>query len=113
MKRQPLYAEGARLFNQTLEQFKIYQSNQSRKDLLKPTEESARQAARKFEELKRQVPESHHPEIDRLIHQCYGIVSACRGEQLKSGDQEKDSTPGHGTTGPTRRPALPAYQPPN
>lgn len=113
LKHQPLYVEGARLFNQTLEQFKLYQNNQSRKDLLKPTEDSARQAARQFEELKRQVPESLHQEIDRRIHQCYGIVSACRGEQLKSGDEEKNSSPGRGTTGPSRRPALPAYQPPN
>ncbi len=111
LKRHPLYTEGARLFNQTLEQFKAYQAQPSRKELLPSTEESARLAAGKFEELKRQIPETLHPEIDRLIHQCYGIVSACRGEQLKNGSEASASPAGRGTTGPSRRPALPAYRP--
>jgi hypothetical protein len=112
LRRHPEYMAGARLFNQALEKFKLYQADTSRKELLQPTEELARQSAQKFEELKRQVPEAHHREIDRQIHQCYGIVSACRGEQLKSGKDAPETPFDRGTAGPARRPALPAYQPP-
>jgi len=110
----PDAVEGARLFNQALKQFNQYKANTSRKELLKPTEKMARQAAQKFEELKRQAPEKSHSEIDRHIHECYGIVSACRQQQLESGkaNASKIKSFDRGTTGPSRRPVLPAYQPP-
>ena len=109
MRKRPAFQEGARLFNQAVAQFKLYQTDTSRKDLLKPTEELARQAAERFESLKPQAPASFHKEIDRYIHQSYGMVSACRGEQLKDGDP---SPANRDPANMRRRPALPAYQNP-
>ncbi len=111
LNRLPEYAACARAFNEALEHYNLYAANPSRKELLKPTEDLARQAAQQFEALKRQVPESLHRELDRQIHQCYGIVSACRGEQLKVESPATGSPFSRGTTGPARRPALPAYEP--
>ncbi len=111
MRRHPDFLKGARLFNRALEQFNQFKADPGRTDLLQPTEELARQAGQTFEALKRTMPASLHKEIDRQIHQSYGIVSACRGAQLKDGGVRDPSTPGRGTTGPGRRPALPAYQP--
>jgi hypothetical protein len=111
LRQHPDYAKGARLFNQALEQFNQYKANTARTDLLPSTEELARQAGQTFEALKRQMPAPLHPEIDRHIHQSYGIVSACRGAQLAAGSEPAAPTFDRGTTGPSRRPALPAYQP--
>jgi hypothetical protein len=108
------FKKGARQFNQALDQFNQYKANTSRKELLKPTEDLAREAAQTFEALKRQAPVETYEEIDRHIHQCYGIVSACRQQQLEA-EGAKAATPNtfnRGTAGPSRRPVLPAYQPP-
>ena len=112
MKQDPGYLAGARLFNQAVENFKLYQANPARKDLLDPTEEAARQAAETLEDLKMRMPGNVHAELDRQIHQCYGLVSACRGQRLeKEGTGETGKPFERGTAGPSRRPALPAYQP--
>ena len=112
LRKHPDYVEGARLFNKALEQFNQYRANTARTELLQPAENLARQAGQKFEALKKQAPDQLFAELDRQIHQCYGIVSACRGAQLKN----EGSTPAQpfdrGSAGPNRRPALPAYQPP-
>ncbi len=116
IKDHPDFREGARLFNQALGMFNQYKADPQRTELLKPTEDLAQEAGEKFEALKRQVPAAAHAEIDRLLHQSYGLVSASRGEQLRTGTRSSESsaasTSRRGTTGPTRRPALPAYQQP-
>lgn len=113
LRRDSDFVAGAALFNQALEKFKLYQADRSRKDLLPPTENLARQAALTFEALKKRVPANVHRELDRQIHQCYGLVSACRGQQLQnSGGAPEAGGFDRGTAGPARRPALPAYQPP-
>jgi len=114
LTQHPEYQKGAEQFNRALEQFELYKAHTSRKELLKPTEELAREAAQTFETLKRLAPAETYDEIDRHIHQCYGIVSACRQQQLES-EGAKAASAGsfdRGTAGPSRRPALPAYQPP-
>jgi len=114
IEQHPEFQKGAGLFNQALDQFNQYKAQTTRKELLKPTEDLARQAAQTFEALKRQTPEQIHDEIDRYIHQCYGIVSACRQQQLEA-EGAKSAVSGtfnRGTAGPSRRQALPAYQPP-
>jgi len=107
------FKKGAKQFNQALDQFDQYKAKPSRKELLKPTEDLAREAAQTFEALKRQAPAEMVEEIDRHIHKCYGIVSACRQQQLEA-EGAKSTTPGtfnRGTARPSRRPVLPAYQP--
>jgi len=114
LKAHPEFQRGAQLFNQALEQFNRYKKSPARKDLLGPTEDLARQAGETFEGLKRQVPAGLHDDLDRIIHQCYGMVSACRGARLSDGSAGKENTRpdfNRGTAGPSRRPALPAYQP--
>ncbi len=111
LEQHPDYQNGARLFNKALDQFNQYKANPSRKELLQPTEDLARDAAQQFEGLKRLAPAKTHDELDRQIHQCYGIVSACRQQLLEAGST-KSSPFDRGTTGPSRRPGLPAYQPP-
>ena len=108
----PAFIEGGRLYNRALEQFNLYKANPSRSELLKPTEDLAKQAGEKFESLKRQVTTNFYRDVDRLIHQSYGIVSACRGAQLKDSGAQANSSFDRGTAGPSRRPPLPAYQPP-
>lgn len=112
-KSLPDYREGARLFNQALEHFNHFKAHPDRLDRLDPAEDLARQAGQKFEAVKRQSAAADHAALDRLIHQCYGLVSACRGARLSGGDGAETETPSfdRGTTGPRRRPALPAYQP--
>lgn len=113
MRQDPAYLAGARLFNQAVENFKLYQANTTRKELLDATEEAARQAAEAFEALKKRMPGNVHAELDRQLHQCYGLVSACRGQRLeKEGAGDAGKSFERGTAGPNRRPALPAYQPP-
>lgn len=110
----PDYREGTRFFNQALAQFNQYKTNLDQTNLLEPIEELARKAGEKFEVVKRLAAETDHAEIDRLRHQCYGLVSACRGARLSQGDRDSSSaapTFDRSTTGPSRRPALPAYQP--
>ena len=95
-------------------QFNQYKTNLDQTNLLEPIEELARKAGEKFEVVKRLAAETDHAEIDRLRHQCYGLVSACRGARLSQGDRDSSSaapTFDRSTTGPSRRPALPAYQP--
>ena len=115
IKDHPDFREGARLFNQALGMFNQYKADPQRTELLKPTEDLAQEAGETFEALKRQLPAAAHAEIDRLLHQSYGLVSASRGEQLRTGTRSSESavpsTSRRGTTGPSRRPALPAYQP--
>jgi len=108
LRRHPDFQNASRLFNQALEQFNQFKANTSRTELLDPVEDLARQAGEKFEALKPQASPSFHPELDRLIHQSYGLVSACRGARLKAG--ESRSSPAGGPK--RRRPPLPAYQPP-
>lgn len=110
----PDYREGTRFFNQALAQFNQYKTNPGQTNLLEPIEELARKAGEKFEAVKRLAAEADHAEIDRLRHQCYGLVSACRGARLSQGDRDSSSaapTFDRSTTGPRRRPALPVYQP--
>ena len=106
----PDYLQGARLFNQALEQYKLFLANKSRTELLKPIEEDAFQAAKKFEALKGQAPEDV-PLADHIT-QCYKLISDCRRQHLEGASAEPDRPFDRSTTGPGRRPALPAYQPP-
>jgi hypothetical protein len=112
-KTLPDYREGARLFNQALEHFNHFKAHPDQLDRLDPAEDLARQAGQKFEAVKRRSAAADHAAIDRLIHQCYGLVSACRGARLREGDSPSTAAPAfdRGTAGPRRRPALPAYQP--
>ena len=106
----PDYLEGARLFNQALAQYKLFLANKSRTELLKPIEEDAFQAAKKFESLKGQAPDDV-PLADHIT-QCYKLISDCRRQHLEGANAEPDTPFDRSTTGPSRRPALPAYQPP-
>ena len=110
----PDYLEGARLFNQALEQYKLFLADKSRLELLKPIEETAFQAAKKFESLQGLAP-TNVPLGDN-ISQCYRLISDCRRQHLESGNTggAADDEPGARgkVVGPNRRPALPAYQPP-
>ena len=108
MRKDPDFLEAARLFNRALEQFNLYRADTSRTDRLGPAEDFARQAGQKFEALKQRAPEHFFRELDRHIHQSYGIVSACRGAQLQRGGATTSPEP----AGPSRRPALPAYSAP-
>lgn len=111
--QEPDYLEGARLFNQALEQYKRFLADKSRLELLKPIEEAAFQAAKKFESLQGLAP-TNVPLGDN-ISQCYRLISDCRRQHLESGNAGggADDEPGARgkVVGPNRRPALPAYQP--
>ncbi len=104
------YLQGAKLFNQALEQYKLFMADKSRLELLKPIEDTAFQAAKKFEALKELAP-TNVP-IDDHVTQCYKLISDCRRQQLESASPESDDASGRRTVGPSHRPALPAYQPP-
>ncbi|HRT04426.1 MAG TPA: hypothetical protein P5204_01880 [Kiritimatiellia bacterium] len=112
--QEPDYLEGARLFNQALEQYKRFLADKSQLDLLKPIEETAFQAAKKFESLQGLAP-TNVPLGDN-ISQCYRLISDCRRQHLESGNAggaADEETGARGkVVGPNRRPALPAYQPP-
>lgn len=109
----PDYLEGARLFNRALEQYRLFLADKSRQELLKTIEETAFQAAKKFESLQSAAP-TNVPLGDH-ISQCYRLVSDCRRLNLESGSiagGADDATGARGkVVGPNRRPALPAYQP--
>ncbi len=107
----PDYLQGAKLFNQALAQYKLFLSNKTRTELLKPIEEDAFAAAKKFESLKGQAPED--VPLGEHISQCYKLISDCRRQHLEgtSAPPEPENTFDRGTAGPNRRPALPAYQP--
>ena len=107
----PDYLQGARLFNQALEQYQQFLTDKSRTELLAPIEETAFQAAKKFEALKGIAPEG--VPLGDHITQCYKLISDCRRQNLEgAGGQDNGKPFDRGTTGPARRPALPAYQPP-
>jgi len=108
----PDYLQGAKLFNQALAQYKLFLSNKTRTELLKPIEEDAFAAAKKFESLKGQAP--NDVPLGDHISQCYKLISDCRRQHLEgpSASPEPENTFDRGTAGPNRRPALPAYQPP-
>lgn len=110
----PDYLEGARLFNQALEQYRLFLADKSRQELLETIEESAFQAAKKFESL--QGPAPTNVPLGDHISQCYRLVSDCRRLNLESGSAgggTDEATGARGkVVGPNRRPALPAYQPP-
>ncbi len=108
--QEPDYLQAAKLFNQALEQYRQFLADKSRTELLKPIEETAFQAAKKFEALKELAP-TNVP-IGDHITQCYKLISDCRRQNLESAPPENGDAPGRGTVGPSRRPALPAYQPP-
>ena len=106
----PDYLAGAKLFNQALEQYQLFLKDKSRTEFLKPIEELAFQAAKKFEALKSVAPEG--VPLGDHITQCYKLISDCRRQHLEGGSAEPANPFDRGTTGPSRRPALPAYQPP-
>ena len=108
--KHPDYLEGARLFNQALAQYKLFLANKARTELLKPIEEDAFQAAKKFEALKGQAPED--VPIGDHITQCYKLISDCRRQHLEGANAEPAGPFDRSTAGPNRRPALPAYRPP-
>ena len=106
----PDYQQGARLFNQALEQYKVFLADKSRAELLQPIEDAAFQAAKKFEALKGQAPAG--VPLNDHITQCYKLISDCRRQHLEGANPEPANPFDRGTAGPARRPALPAYQPP-
>lgn len=106
----PDYLAGAILFNQALEQYKVFLADKSRMELLKPIEDLAFQAAKKFEALKGLAPAG--VPLGDHITQCYKLISDCRRQHLEGVSAEPANPFSRGTTGPSRRPALPAYQPP-
>lgn len=110
----PDYLEGARLFNQALEQYKRFLADKTHLEQLKPVEETAFQAAKKFESLQGLAPTN--VALADHISQCYRLISDCRRQHLEagSGDAGTSDEPGARgkVVGPNRRPALPAYQPP-
>lgn len=107
----PDYLQGAKLFNQALDQYKLFQADKSHAELLKPIEDVAFQAAKKFEALQGLAPAS--VPLDDHISKCYRLIADCRRQNLEAGAAESgdESHPGK-IVGPNRRPVLPAYQPP-
>lgn len=108
--QEPEYLQGAKLFNAALEQYKLFIADKSRTELLKPIEEAAFQAAKKFEALKGLAP-TNVP-IGDHITQCYKLIADCRRQTLELKPPDADGPSGRGSAGPSHRPALPAYQPP-
>lgn len=106
----PDYLQGARLFNRALEQYQLFLADKSRTERLKPIEEDAFQAAKKFEALRGQEPE--HIPLGDHINQCYKLIADCRRQNLESASPETGKPLGNGLAGPSHRPALPAYPPP-
>ena len=107
----PDYLQGAKLFNQALDQYKVFLADKSRSELLAAIEDAAFQAAKKFEALKGQAPEG--VPLGDHITQCYKLISDCRRQNLEGAAESDRGKPfDRGTAGPARRPALPAYQPP-
>ncbi len=108
----PDYLEGAKLFNQALQQYKQFLDDKSQVDLLKSIEETAFQAAKKFEAIQSVAP-TNVPVGDH-ISKCYRLISDCRRQNLEFGSAPENDSPGSRgkVVGPNRRPALPAYQPP-
>ena len=109
----PDYLEGGRLFNQALQQYKLFLADKTRLEQLKSIEETAFRAAKKFEALQGLAP-TNVPLGDN-ISQCYRLISDCRRQHLESGaggggDADDGGARGK-VVGPNRRPALPAYQP--
>ncbi len=86
----PDFLEGARLFNQALEQYKAFQADKSRMDLLKPIEDDCFQAAKKFEALRAEAPEG--VPLNQYITQCYRLISDCRRQNLESGGLVRTGT---------------------
>ena len=111
--QEPDYLEGARLFNQALEQYQVFLADKSRRDLLNGIEETAFRAAKKFEALQGLAP-TNVP-LGNHVSQCYRLISDCRRQQLESGSGSGGADDDLGArgkvVGPNRRPALPAYQP--
>lgn len=107
----PDYLEGAKLFNQALQQYTLFLADKSHAELLKPIEDMAFQAAKKFEAIQHSAPAS--VPIGDHIAKCYRLISDCRRQHLESAVPENGETAPRGkVVGPSRRPALPAYQPP-
>ena len=107
----PDYLEGAKLFNQALEQYQLFLADKSHAELLKPIEDTAFQAAKKFEAIQESAP-TNVP-IGDHVAKCYRLIADCRRQNLESATPESgDSTSRGKVVGPSRRPALPAYQPP-
>lgn len=106
--QEPDYLEGAKLFNQALAQYQLFLADKTRTELLKPIEEAAFQAAKKFEALKGQAPAG--VPLNENIAQCYKLISDCRRQNLERAGSGTES--GRRTVGPHRRPALPPYQSP-
>ena len=106
----PDYLQAANLFNQALAQYKAFLADKSHLEMLKPIEDTAFQAAKKFESIQNQAPAS--VPISDHISQCYRLIADCRRQNLESGaDLENSDSTSHGrVVGPNRRPALPAYQ---
>lgn len=107
----PDFQKGAHLFNQALEHFNAFKHNPGQLDRLDTAEDLANQAAKTFEALKPQTDPARHAELDRLIHQCYGMVSACRGARLAGNPRSGDAPSARRKAGPRRRPPLPAPAP--
>jgi hypothetical protein len=108
--QEPDYLQGAKLFNSALEQYKVFLADKSRTELLKPIEESAFQAAKKFESLKELAP-TNVPVGDHIT-QCYKLISDCRRQTLELAPPGAETPNARDPVGPSHRPALPAYQPP-
>lgn len=108
--RHPEFLAGAKLFNEALEQYKLFQSDKTRMDLLTQIEESCFAAANTFEALRPEAPEG--VPLNNYITQCYRLISDCRRQNLEAAAQSTQTPFQRGTAGPSRRPALPAYQPP-
>lgn len=107
----PDFLQGAKLFNQALEQYKRFLADKSHLELLPAIEETAFQAAKKFEMLQPIAP-TNVP-IGEHVSQCYRLIADCRRQNLESGGAPADEPGNRGkVVGPNRRPALPAYQPP-
>ena len=107
----PDFLEGAKLFNQALEQYKLFLADKSHVELLKPIEDTAFQAAKKFEAIQNSAPST--VPIGDHVSKCYRLIADCRRQNLESANPESaDSAPHGKVVGPSRRPALPAYQPP-
>ena len=107
----PDFLEGAKLFNQALEQYKLFLADKSHLELLKPIEDTAFQAAKKFEAIQNSAPST--VPIGDHVSKCYRLIADCRRQNLEAANPASGDSAPHGkVVGPSRRPALPAYQPP-
>jgi len=78
--RHPTFLKGARLFNDALAKYQVFQKTKQNPEILKTVEQQCREAIRAFEFVKPFAPDN--VDVSQLIDQCYHLISDCRQSSL-------------------------------